>query len=206
MRRGSPRPDSRTRPCRREHRLHPAGRQPRRPRPDLIRLNAAALREGLSLAGYMTRVFANVRWKLSVNDRDLKRAGRDGVAEYLQEKARDAILKDFKKVDVLVNNAGIYPHATLKEITVEGWNKMFDVNALSVLLTTRTFMEPMVAQNYGRVVNIITKRSVKGVMGRAEAGISQRGYNANQRVSLTAGTGDLDEQGYNAYVSGFYYT
>jgi preprotein translocase subunit SecA len=35
--------------------------------------------------------FANVRWKLSVNDRDLKRAGRDGVAELLQEKARDAI-------------------------------------------------------------------------------------------------------------------
>ncbi|MEG3091439.1 TonB-dependent receptor domain-containing protein [Sphingomonas sp. PB1R3] len=55
------------------------------------------------------------------------------------------------------------------------------------------------------VVNIITKRSVKGVMGRAEAGISQRGYNANQRLSLTAGTGDLDEQGYNAYISGFYY-
>lgn len=55
------------------------------------------------------------------------------------------------------------------------------------------------------VVNIITKRSVKGVMGRAEAGISERGYNANQRLSLTAGTGDLDEQGYNAYISGFYY-
>ncbi|MFV3517393.1 hypothetical protein ACNJD8_22540, partial [Mycobacterium tuberculosis] len=55
------------------------------------------------------------------------------------------------------------------------------------------------------MVNIITKRSVKGVMGRAEAGISERGYNANQRLSLTAGTGDLDEQGYNAYISGFYY-
>ncbi|MFM9058446.1 MAG: SEC-C metal-binding domain-containing protein [Planctomycetaceae bacterium] len=35
--------------------------------------------------------FANARWKLSVNDRDLKRAGRDGVAELLQDKARDAI-------------------------------------------------------------------------------------------------------------------
>ncbi|MFM7411712.1 MAG: SEC-C metal-binding domain-containing protein, partial [Planctomycetota bacterium] len=35
--------------------------------------------------------FANVRWKLSVNDRDLKRVGRDGVCEWLQEKARDAI-------------------------------------------------------------------------------------------------------------------
>jgi preprotein translocase subunit SecA len=35
--------------------------------------------------------FANARWKLSVNDRDLKRVGRDGVAEFLQEKAREAI-------------------------------------------------------------------------------------------------------------------
>ncbi|MCE9631311.1 MAG: SEC-C domain-containing protein, partial [Planctomycetia bacterium] len=35
--------------------------------------------------------FANARWKLSVNDRDLKRVGRDGVAEFLQEKTRDAI-------------------------------------------------------------------------------------------------------------------
>ncbi|MGB8853643.1 MAG: SEC-C metal-binding domain-containing protein [Pirellulales bacterium] len=35
--------------------------------------------------------FANARWKLSVNDRDLKRVGRDGVAEALQEKAREAI-------------------------------------------------------------------------------------------------------------------
>jgi preprotein translocase subunit SecA len=35
--------------------------------------------------------FANARWKLSVSDRDLKRVGRDGVAEFLQDKAREAI-------------------------------------------------------------------------------------------------------------------
>ena len=35
--------------------------------------------------------FANARWKLSVNDRDLKRVGREGVAEFLQERAREAI-------------------------------------------------------------------------------------------------------------------
>ena len=55
------------------------------------------------------------------------------------------------------------------------------------------------------VVNIITKREFKGVGGRAEAGISERGDAANQRLTLTAGTGDLDEKGYNAYISGFYY-
>ncbi|MES2097530.1 MAG: TonB-dependent receptor [Pseudomonadota bacterium] len=55
------------------------------------------------------------------------------------------------------------------------------------------------------VVNIITKRQFKGVAGRAEAGISEDGVGANQRLTLTAGTGDLDEKGYNAYISGFYY-
>jgi iron complex outermembrane receptor protein len=55
------------------------------------------------------------------------------------------------------------------------------------------------------VVNIITKRSFKGVAGRAEAGISEDGNAPTQRLSLTAGTGDLDNDGYNAYVSGFYY-
>ncbi len=55
------------------------------------------------------------------------------------------------------------------------------------------------------VVNVITKRKFNGISGRAEAGISEDGVNANQRLTLTAGTGDLDEKGFNAYISGFYY-
>jgi preprotein translocase subunit SecA len=35
--------------------------------------------------------FANTRWRLSVNDRDLKRVGREDVAEFLQERAQEAI-------------------------------------------------------------------------------------------------------------------
>jgi len=55
------------------------------------------------------------------------------------------------------------------------------------------------------VVNIITKRQIEGISGRAEAGISEDGNAANQRVSLTAGIGDLAERGFNAYLSGFYF-
>lgn len=55
------------------------------------------------------------------------------------------------------------------------------------------------------VVNLITKKEFKGVGGRAEAGISQKGDAAQQRLTLTAGYGDLEDQGFNAYVSGFYY-
>jgi len=55
------------------------------------------------------------------------------------------------------------------------------------------------------VVNIITKRQVKGLIGRAEAGVSQRGDGQTYRISLTGGVGDIDRDGYNAYVSAFYY-
>lgn len=54
------------------------------------------------------------------------------------------------------------------------------------------------------VVNIITKRSFTGIGGRVEAGTSSRGDAGNQRISLTAGIGDLNEKGFNAYISGFY--
>lgn len=55
------------------------------------------------------------------------------------------------------------------------------------------------------VVNIITRREFKGIGGRAEAGISQDGANPNYRLSLTGGIGDLEEDGFNAYLSGFYF-
>jgi len=55
------------------------------------------------------------------------------------------------------------------------------------------------------VVNIITKRQFKGISARVEAGVAQRGIAGSQRISVTAGTGDLEENGYNFYVSGFYY-
>lgn len=54
------------------------------------------------------------------------------------------------------------------------------------------------------VVNIITKREYKGIGGRAEAGITERGDAGNQRLSLIAGVGDLEQDGFNVYASGFY--
>ncbi|WP_375197514.1 TonB-dependent receptor plug domain-containing protein [Sphingobium sp.] len=55
------------------------------------------------------------------------------------------------------------------------------------------------------VVNVITKKNFKGISGRVESGISSRGDGQQYRLSMTAGTGDLDDNGYNAYISGFYY-
>jgi iron complex outermembrane recepter protein len=54
------------------------------------------------------------------------------------------------------------------------------------------------------VVNVITKRQFQGLSGRAEIGQSSRGDANNHRLSFMAGRGDLNSDGYNAYVSAFY--
>jgi preprotein translocase subunit SecA len=61
--------------------------------------------------------FANARWKLSVNDRDLKRVGRDDVAEFLQERAREAI----HRIDLAEGTRFLEPDFGLR--TACGWTE-----------------------------------------------------------------------------------
>ncbi|MGW8191806.1 TonB-dependent receptor domain-containing protein [Sphingomonas hankookensis] len=54
------------------------------------------------------------------------------------------------------------------------------------------------------VINVITKKQIQGVHLNGSAGISQRGDAAEQRIDLTLGYGDLEEQGFNFYINGEY--
>lgn len=54
------------------------------------------------------------------------------------------------------------------------------------------------------VVNIITRKEIKGFEGTAENGISQRGDAAERRLSLTYGFGDLAKQRFNIYFNAEY--
>lgn len=54
------------------------------------------------------------------------------------------------------------------------------------------------------VVNIITKREVKGIHANISGGISSRGDAGEKRADLTVGHGDLEEDGFNVYVTGMY--
>ena len=75
--------------------------------------------------------------------------------------ARTRVVSQFGRVDILVNNTGTYPPSSVSEMTVAQWNHVFDVNAKSMFLATRTFMGPMVEQGYGRIVSIVTTDAYK---------------------------------------------
>ena len=69
---------------------------------------------------------------------------RDGESsKRLREKALDA----FGRVDILVNNAGVGPKpGPVQNITDEEYDRVMNVNARGLFLTTRAFAQGMIDQ------------------------------------------------------------
>lgn len=65
---------------------------------------------------------------------------------YCQEK--------FGSVDILINNAGIYPPSPVSQMTQEDFERVMNVNLKSIFLTTKYVAEVMKVQGGGKIINI----------------------------------------------------
>lgn len=64
----------------------------------------------------------------------------------------DAAVREFGRLDVLVNNSGVYEFGTIEEITEEHYNRQFNVNVLGLLLTTQAAVKHI--GEGGSIINI----------------------------------------------------
>jgi len=76
----------------------------------------------------------------------------------------DQIVKDFGRVDVLINNAGITKDGALKRMTEDQWDAVIAVNLKSVFNFTKAVQPVMWKQGIGSIINM---SSVVGVSGNA---------------------------------------
>ncbi len=83
------------------------------------------------------------------------------------ERARDATLKELGHIDILVNNAGIAgPNVKTWEYPLDAWRDVLSINLDGPFHCCRAVAPIMIAQNYGRIVNIA---SIAGKEGNPNA-------------------------------------
>lgn len=103
-----------------------------------------------------------------------------GVAANLTDKdSVDALVADiverFKRIDVLVNNAGVSQKVTVADMTLDDMKRIFSVNMFGLFLITQAVCEVMKKQGYGRIVHLssVSGKRGGGVFGGAHYSASK---------------------------------
>ncbi len=63
-------------------------------------------------------------------------------------------LKEYGKIDILINNAGLMPLSFVKNLKLDEWDRMIDVNIKGVLHATAAVLPEMLSNKSGHIVNI----------------------------------------------------
>jgi 3-oxoacyl-[acyl-carrier protein] reductase len=71
-------------------------------------------------------------------------------------------IKKFKRVDILINNAGITKRGSIEDLTEEDWNRVMDINLKGAFNCAKAVVGIMKKQRYGKIINI---SSIAGKIG-----------------------------------------
>jgi len=85
------------------------------------------------------------------------------------------IVKDFGRVDVLINNAGITRDNLLMRMTEDQWDLVIKVNLKSIFNMTKAVQRTMIKQRSGSIVNMSSVVGVGGNAGQANYSASKAG-------------------------------
>lgn len=72
----------------------------------------------------------------------------------------DTAIKEFGKIDVLVNNAGIVIDREFEDRTVEDWKKTLDINLIAPFVITKLVGKEMMKQKKGNIINISSTNGI----------------------------------------------
>jgi 2-deoxy-D-gluconate 3-dehydrogenase len=85
----------------------------------------------------------------------------------------------YERIDIVVNNAGIFPMKPLRELDAATWDRTLAVNLRGAFLCTRLTAEQMIANRIaGRVINISTMNTARTYVGMPHYDSSKGGLNA----------------------------
>jgi NAD(P)-dependent dehydrogenase (short-subunit alcohol dehydrogenase family) len=106
---------------------------------------------------------------------ELRQAGSKAMAlaldvsnERLAEEALGQVVREFGRIDILINNAGIDKTVPVEELSMDDWDKIVGVNLRGPFLMSKLALPMMKQQGSGHIVNI-TSTAAKRAWANASA-------------------------------------
>jgi NADP-dependent 3-hydroxy acid dehydrogenase YdfG len=115
----------------------------------------------LSKAGAKIAIGARRTDRLEEIENQIKQSGGEVFSQKLDVTKKsecdsfvNAVLQKWSSVDILVNNAGLMPLSFVKNLKIDEWDQMIDVNIKGVLYCTAAVITHMKEKKSGHIVNI----------------------------------------------------
>ena len=111
------------------------------------------------------------------------------------------VMKEFGKIDVCVNNAGISKDNLLLRMTPEQWDEVMDINLKSVFNMTKQVIRPMMKAKSGSIINMSSIIGIRGNAGQSSYAASKAGIiGFTKSIALELGSRNIR---CNAIAPGF---
>ena len=85
------------------------------------------------------------------------------------------IIDKFKKIDILINNAGILDNQLFHKMEFDTWNNVINTNINSLYNVTHNVIQNMIENKNGKIINISSIYGIKGSKGQTNYSTSKHG-------------------------------
>jgi NAD(P)-dependent dehydrogenase (short-subunit alcohol dehydrogenase family) len=114
------------------------------------------------LAAEGAKVILNGRTEAAVAEAKKQIPGAEGfAADLATAEGCAAIAKQHPEVDILINNLGIFERKLFEDIDDAEWQRFFDINVMSGVRLSRTYLPGMKRRNWGRIVFISSESGIQ---------------------------------------------